>query len=191
MANRNVLDSGIGNRFLDIGAGAGRHMRLASELGFEAHGVDTSLKGLRHIKQLSCDMRLAPRAVQGSMLALPFADESFAAALSFGVFYYGTANELKIAIAEAHRVLAPNGMLLVVLRSTDDYRFGKGEELAENTFRLSITETNECNTIQHFLRANDIPEYFKRFSQLGFEKTETSSANRTRVDSDWLITVKK
>jgi len=191
MANRTVLDSGIGNRFLDIGAGAGRHMRLASETGFEPYGVDTSLVGLRHTNQLIRDLRLSSRAVQASMLALPFADQSFAVVLSFGVFCYGTVDEMQRAIGEAQRVLAANGRMFAVLRSTDDYRFGRGERLAENTFRLNITETNECNTVQHFLCANDIPEYFKSFSQVGFEKTETSTANRTRVDSDWLITAKK
>ncbi len=125
------------------------------------------------------------------MLTLPFADSSFKLVLSFGVFYYGTASEMKRAIVEAHRVLARGGRAFVVLRTIDDYRFGKGKKLGHNTFQLDIAETNELGTVEHFLDAQDIPSYFAAFSQINFEKTETTSANCTRLDSDWLITVEK
>ena len=125
------------------------------------------------------------------MLALPFADCSVAAALSFGVFYYGTADEMKQAIKELSRVLVHGGRAFVVLRTTGDYRFGKGEKLRHNTFRLTITDTNEYETVQHFITAEDIANYFSVFSRLSFERTETTFANRTALNSDWLITVEK
>ena len=166
-------------------------MQLASDLGFEPYGIDISPVGLRHAGLRLGNLNLGSRFVQASMLALPFADCSFGLVLSFGAFYYGTANEMRQAIAEAHRVLAPKGSLFAVLRTTDDYRFRNGEQLAENTFRLTIADTNEYDTVQHFLRAEDVAEYFASFFQVSFEKTETTSSNRTRIDSDWLITAKR
>ncbi len=180
-----------GARFLDIGVGAGRHCKLAADLGFEAYGVDTSFLGLQHARHRLCATHSRHHLVQASMLALPFADFSFKVVLSFGVLYYGTGDEMKQAIAEVHRVLAPGGKAFIVLRTLDDYRFGKGRELGHNTFQLDIADTNELGTVQHFLDAQDIPSYFAAFSQINFEKTETTSANCTRLDSDWLITVEK
>jgi SAM-dependent methyltransferase len=191
ISNKTAVETTGTERFLDIGAGAGRHMRLASELGLDAYGTDTSMVGLQHAQQQFRTSAPDARLVQASMTALPFADCSFALALSFGVFYYGTAEDMRVAIAEAHRVLAPTGKLFAVLRTTQDYRFGKGEQLEKQTFRLKITETNEYDTVQHFLKAEDIETYFEKFSEVGFEKTETTSANRTRIDSDWLITARK
>ena len=81
--------------------------------------------------------------------------------------------------------------LLVVLRTTSDYRFGKGEELEHNTFRLTIEDTNELGTVQHFVAEEDLPAYFAAFSRMSFEKTETTFAGRTRLDSDWVITAEK
>jgi SAM-dependent methyltransferase len=180
-----------GKRFLDIGCGAGRHMQLASDLGFEPYGVDTSMTGLHHAQQRQRSMNIRSTVARASMLALPFAEGSFGLVLSFGVFYYGTADEMQQAIAEAHRVLASDGRLFAILRTTQDYRFGKGQQLAARTFRLKITDTNEYDTVQHFLAAEDIAAYFGNFSHVGFEKTETTSANRARLDSDWLITAQK
>ena len=79
----------------------------------------------------------------------------------------------------------------MVLRTANDYRFGKGIRLEHNTFQLSIAETNELHSTQHFLAADEVPVYFARFTQVSFEKTETTFGNRSGVDSDWLITVEK
>jgi len=178
-------------RFLDIGMGAGRHCKLALDLGFETCGIDTSFVGLQHARQRLAETVPAHLLARASMLALPFSDASFQVVLSFGVFYYGTAAEMHRAIEEAHRVLAPGGRALIVSRTVDDYRFGKGKALGHNTFQLDIADTNELGTVQHFLNAGDIQPCFAAFSRVTFEKTETTTANRTRLDSDWLITVEK
>lgn len=178
-------------RFLDIGLGAGRHVKLASDLGFSPCGIDISIVGLTHTHQRFNEARNPILLAQASMLHLPFADASFHAVLSFGVFYYGRAEEMKQAIHETHRVLAPGGRALVVLRTTGDYRFGKGLELQPNTFQLAISDTNELGTIQHFLADDDVSDYFAAFSQVSFEKTETTFADRANVNSDWLITAEK
>ena len=191
MGNKTAAENLGTRRFLDIGTGGGRHLQLASELDFDAYGIDTSLTGLQHAKQRLLSMQLPARVFQASMLALPFPGSSFGLVLSFGVFNYGTADQMLQAIDEAHRVLAPGGRLFAVLRTTQDYRFGKGEELAPKTFCLKISDTNEYDTVQHFLTAENIPIYFQKFSSVNFEKTETTSANRTRLDSDWLITAQK
>lgn len=179
------------SRILDIGSGAGRHMKLTAELGFRSYGIDTSITGLRHAGGRMQESGLPHVLAQGSMLALPFGDASFEAIISFGVFYYGTAGQMKRAIAEAHRVLTPGGEMFAVLRTVGDYRFGKGTELERNTTQLDIEDTNERGTIQHFLDATDVPAYFSEFRRVQFEKTETTFANRSGVNSDWLITAEK
>ena len=178
-------------RFLDIGVGAGRHLKLASELGFSPYGIDLSFVGLQHANRWLSDLHIQPYLTQASMNSLPFADSSFDFVLSYGVFYYGTSHEMKNSINEAYRVLVNAGKLLVVLRTTQDYRFGKGEQLERNTFRLNIEETNEYHTVQHFLTEEDISAYFEAFSRTDYEKSETTFANHSCLNSDWLITAEK
>lgn len=191
MASRGLLERRKRVRFLDIGVGAGRHAKLAAELGLDPYGIDFSLLGLQHGQQRLLRAGVRHCLAQASMLRLPFAEGSFDVVLSFGVFYYGTAADMKQAIREAHRVLIRGGRLLAVLRTIDDCRFGRGEKLESNTFRLTIEDTNEAGTVQHFLAAEDVPVYFAAFSQMSFEKTETTFAGRTRLDSDWVITAEK
>lgn len=191
MGSRSLLEKTGSARFLDIGVGAGRHTKLAADLAFKPFGIDISLTGLHHTHQRLQQAGVQPRLARASMLALPFRDGSFEVALSYGVFYYGTAAEMKRAIKETYRVLTPGGRGFIVLRTTSDCRFAKGEQIEPNTFRLTITETNEAGTVQHFLSAHDLPTYFSEFSQLTFEKSETTFADRRSLNSDWLITVQK
>jgi SAM-dependent methyltransferase len=191
IANHPSLEAETLPRFLDIGLGAGRHIKLATDLGFAAFGVDISIAGLTHAHQRLAELRSAPNFALASYQSLPFSDKSFQFVLSHGVFYYGTAENMKRGIAEAHRVLLPQGKLFAVLRSVHDYRFAKGEAVGHNTFRLTIRETNECGTVQHFLAAEDITEYFHLFRTVAFEKTETTTAGRTQLHSDWLIMAEK
>lgn len=166
-------------------------MALAAEVGLFPVGMDVSWAGLGHARERLMS-RGAPHALlSGGMSNLPFADGAFSVVLSYGVFYYGTAKHMKRAINEAWRVLCPGGRLLVVLRNTRDYRYGKGHKLEPNTFRLQITDTNEQGTVQHFLEEQDIPAYFERFSHVSFESSELTFGNRTRLDSDWVITAQK
>jgi ubiquinone/menaquinone biosynthesis C-methylase UbiE len=178
-------------RFLDIGTGAGRHMRLAAELGFSVFGVDISLNGLSQARERLKGTNSVNSVALASMTGLPFADGTFNAALSYGSFYYGFAERMRKAISELHRVLLAGGKAFIVLRSIKDYRYGKGRELGPNTFLLDISETNELATIQHFVTAEDIPKYFGAFSKVSFEKSDWTTCGRTRLNSDWLITAEK
>ncbi|HZR65579.1 MAG TPA: methyltransferase domain-containing protein [Terriglobales bacterium] len=191
LATRDKLKSPSQPRFLDIGAGGGRHMRLAAELGFSVCGVDISFTGLTHARERIEAMNRHARAAVASMTQLPFANETFEAVLSFGSFYYGDQKQMRQAIAEANRVLAKGGRSFTVLRTTSDYRYGKGRQLEPRTFQLDISETNELGTVQHFLAEENIPEYFVDFSRVSFEKSECTFGRRTRVNSDWLITAEK
>ncbi|HSZ64350.1 MAG TPA: class I SAM-dependent methyltransferase [Terriglobales bacterium] len=190
MANRESLKH-YPARFLDIGVGAGRHTKLAAELGFHAFGIDISFVGLKHARERLLTTKFRAGLAHASMLGLPFRDSSFTAVLSYGVFYYGNHEEMQQAIAEVHRVLLRGGKAFVVLRTTDDYRFGRGERLGHNTYHLNIGDTNELHTTQHFVEADDVPTYFAKFSQVSFEKTETTFGDRSGVNSDWLITAEK
>jgi SAM-dependent methyltransferase len=191
LAGQTAAGSPEGRRALDIGVGGGRHAILLAAFGYEVDGVDISAEGLRHARAVMARNGAAARLQEAPMDALPFPDESFDVAISFGVFYYGTADAGRVAIGELHRVLKPGAHAFVVMRTTRDFRYGKGDDLGGDAFRLLIDDTNENGTVQHFLSAEGVQAAFAGYSQLGFELTETTFADRTGCDSDWLITVRK
>jgi SAM-dependent methyltransferase len=178
-------------RALDIGVGGGRHTKLLCELGFDAYGIDISLTELKFaLGDIAKSSRKAQLS-RASMIRLPFRDESCDVVISVGVFYYGYARDERDAIQECWRILKRGGRAFVIVRSTRDYRFGKGKELEPNTYRMESNETNEMGTIQHFLTEEAVCEYFSSFSRLDIEKAETTFMGRRALNSDWLITAQK
>ncbi len=165
---RQRLKDGFRLSALDVGVGGGRHTRLLCELGFDTSGIDISAEGLKQTEELLSRLGLHAELKRARMTELPFEENVFDAAISYGVFYYGTADDMRKAIAELHRVLKVGGQAFVVVRTTDDLRYGKGQTLDPDTYMLTISETNEEGTVQHFMSEQAVPAYFAWFSDLAF-----------------------
>ena len=78
-----------------------------------------------------------------------------------------------------------------MVRTSADFRCGHGDAIGGNAYRLTIDDTNEAGTVQHFLSEAEVEDVYGRFSELSFDLAERTFAQRTRRDSDWLITVRK
>ena len=130
---------------VDVGTGTGRMIELFGPRASEAIGIDRSSEMLRlaRVKLESAGVRSSLR--QGDMYALPLADGCADCIIIHQVLHY--AHAPADAIAEAARVLAPDGTLLVVdfaahereeLRTRDAHlRLGFADEVMEGWFAAS------------------------------------------------------
>lgn len=123
---KNLMDDVVGyawykphlrqaDRMLDLGCGHGSHTFIAAESSKEAVGMDYDPKNLA-----TCQARAKERGisnvtfVQGNVEEiLPFSDQSFDSVLMLDVLEH--LNKRDIALREVHRVLKPNGQLLVAI----------------------------------------------------------------------------
>jgi SAM-dependent methyltransferase len=95
-----------GGRCLDVGCGTGVATAVVAELGWSAVGVDLS----EDMLELARDRGL--EVVRGSADALPFADESFDAAVS--VWTHIDLDDFSVAISEIARVLRREAPLVYI-----------------------------------------------------------------------------
>lgn len=95
---------------LDIACGSGRHLAALTARGFHAVGLDLS----RHLLREAAAHRPG-WLVRGDMRALPFGPDTFPVTLSmftsFG--YFATSDEDRVMLAEARRVVAPDGWFVL------------------------------------------------------------------------------
>lgn len=130
-----AIDRALGRRgfgtLVDIGTGTGRMIELFGRRAREAIGIDRSSEMLRlaRVKLESAGVRSSLR--QGDMYALPLADETADCVIIHQVLHY--AHAPADAIAEAARVLAPRGTLLVV-----DFAAHDREELRDRDAHLRL-----------------------------------------------------
>lgn len=135
-----AIDRALGRRGLgtlvDIGTGTGRMLELFGPRAVEAIGIDRSSEMLRlaRAKLDSAGVRSSLR--QGDMYTLPLADGSADSIIIHQVLHY--AHAPANAIAEAARVLAPGGTLLVV-----DFAAHEREELRAQDAHLRLGFADE------------------------------------------------
>jgi ArsR family transcriptional regulator len=141
-----AIDAALGRRALgrlvDVGTGTGRMIELFGPRAAHAIGIDRSSDMLRlaRVKLEAAGIQTSLR--QGDMYALPLPDGAADSVIIHQVLHY--AHSPAAAIAEAARVLAPGGTLLVVdfaahereeLRSTDAHiRLGFEDEVMAGWF---------------------------------------------------------
>jgi SAM-dependent methyltransferase len=104
-----ALAIAAGVRLLDVGCGAGMFLRLAADRGADVSGLDASEGMLAHAR------RRVPGAalVTGELEDLPYDDGGFDVVTGFNSFQY--AARPAAALAEAVRVLAPDGRVLALV----------------------------------------------------------------------------
>lgn len=107
-----LVDAGLlpdRGRVLDVGCGAGTYVRLMAKRNREVVGLDYSRPSL--CRAIDADPGGGGRYVGGEAYALPFADQSFGAVISIGVFQALVSPAR--ALSEMARVLVAGGILLI------------------------------------------------------------------------------
>jgi len=98
-----------GQTVLDIGCGTGLHLALYQERGCAAFGIDPSEAMLRQASR-----RLGDHLCRGDATALPFAAGTFDLVTTTLVLHEMSPEVRRAVLAEAARVLRPDGRLLVI-----------------------------------------------------------------------------
>lgn len=107
-----AIDAASSPRLLDLGAGTGRIGRAFVDAGDDYCGVDLSFGMLREFTSHAARERNStPRLVQADGERLPFAEATFDAVMLIQVI--GAARDWRRLLAEARRVLRPDGALIV------------------------------------------------------------------------------
>jgi SAM-dependent methyltransferase len=102
----------------DVGCGPGHVARFVHGLGVDTCGVDLSPRMCEIARRLNPGLLF----YEASMLDLPVTDEAWAGIIAFYAICHIAAHDLAAVFAEFHRVLKPDGVLLVSFHGGDEIR---------------------------------------------------------------------
>ncbi len=138
-----------GERLLDIGCGLGQVLELSAARGAEVFGIDSSPSMVERAR------RKVPHATieVGPAEEIPFPDDSFDIVTAVATFHHWADRDA--GLAEAVRVLAPGGRLLIVEKD--------------------LTSGGE-----HGLSSSDAAILARRLEELGFEQAEVGHISQRR-----------
>lgn len=156
---------------LDLGCGAGRNCLFLAKKGFSLVSLDISESALRITNAWVHKEKLTNVALtRGTMTTLPFGNGCFDAVVSISVIHHAVRKDVGKIVAEVYRILKKNGIFFTNVASVEDPRYGEGEEVEENTFRiLEAFEDKRFDELHHFLTRQEISEMFACFDKLEVE----------------------
>lgn len=100
-----------GSKVLDVGCGTGEHVALWRNHGFDVTGIEPSAKMRAFARTRNPDIPI----LDGSILELPFGDESFDFVQSIEVLRYLHRSDIERAYCEMLRVLKPKGIMFFTM----------------------------------------------------------------------------
>ncbi len=96
-------------RVLDVGCGTGEHALMAASLGFEAVGVDMSMRAIELAKTKAAERGVEARFVVADALRLVDLGEQFDTVLGCGLFHVLDDGERERYVASLAEVVPPGG----------------------------------------------------------------------------------
>ncbi len=105
---------------LDIGCNWGRWSLAAAYKGYLPIGMDPGLESIFPARRIARQLGVEARFIVGDARYIPFRDGRFDIVYSYGVLQHFSPVDAKLAIAEASRVVASNGTVLIQMAA----RFG-------------------------------------------------------------------
>lgn len=188
-------------KILDLGCGAGRHVVFMADENIIPYGIDFSDEGIKYTKELlklRGHSEYVDNVQTGSLTDIPYEGDTFDGIICFGVLYYLRFKDIKKAVHEMLRVLKPGGKLFLVVRTIEDYRYDKSNEIQEEEHTIVIKEDREevCahsenGMIMHFFDEEELAELFSDFENIQIDYIKETHNNQQFCDCNYLLTAEK
>lgn len=141
---------GLPRVVLDCGAGGNQPpLALFAHAGYETHGVDLSDSAIAAASSYEATHGIALGIERGDMCHLPFLDGSISFVYSYNSVFHMRKAQVRIAVAEMVRVLAPGGLLFVNFLSVNDQRYGTGEPVEDTPDGSEYWQEDDGSPVIH------------------------------------------
>jgi ubiquinone/menaquinone biosynthesis C-methylase UbiE/predicted amidohydrolase len=146
------------NNVVELGSRVGQTAIVLARLGLNVTTVDKSEKNVETIIGRAFQENCTINALLQTEERLPFDDASIHAVVTATALHHSIPYETKILANEIQRILVPGGRVGVAVVSTDDYRYGTGEQVALHTFKN--TSGPEIGALHQFYNRDTLCSLF-------------------------------
>lgn len=153
-------------RVLELGCGNGNNLMLFYHYGWDAVGIDNSKPAIKAARNnFSKTQRIYKLKNKFEFLlddmvsyVQQYSSMSFDVLLLPNSIYYLDYDRIICLFDKfkQNKIISDKSLIFVSIRSLSDYRYGRGRKLSENTYRLTIKETDEENSVVTFMSESSI-----------------------------------
>ena len=152
------------SRVLEVGCGNGKPLIPLAKRKYDVVGLDVSGTALKILEKTLKRSGVYANLVLGDATSFPFHDGCFDAALCNYVLTHLLGEDRIKGVNEIRRVLRNNGFLFMEVFSANDFRYGKGKKIEENSF------LRKDGIVYHYFTYDEIKNLLKDFQILELKK---------------------
>jgi SAM-dependent methyltransferase len=158
-AIRDLPELPSGSHILEIGCGNGKMVHAMVRRGWDVTAMDFSSRAVGFCRRAFPDP-LYGQVMVADARRIPFKDDAFDAIFAFHIIGHLPAPDRKCVAGEVIRLLRTGGMLFFCEFSVDDFRFGKGLEMEESTFRRGT------GILTHYFSEHEVADLFSGLTRV-------------------------
>lgn len=176
-------------RLIEMGCGTGRNSIFFARCGLEVTGVDISSVALDLAKQDAIEAGTQVVWFLGDITNLGESVKSNTFDVVFSNFclHLLDKDDCQAAVREIYRLLVGGGVFITSLLSISDVDYGKGAELAKNTFEVGPGK------VHYYFTRRDVEELLSVFTITHLEETRELEVivNTARKTSFWRVIARR
>jgi SAM-dependent methyltransferase len=143
-------------RVLELGCGSGSNLLLFAAFDWDVTGLDNNVDSLADAR-FNLEGRGALIECDLSAGELPLDGHSFDAVILPSINYYVPRSAFISLLRDCRRVVrGPGCWFYIRSRLPEDWRWGRGQQLAAGAYRLDCRETGEFGLLNVFYSAEDL-----------------------------------
>jgi SAM-dependent methyltransferase len=182
-ANRSKL---VNQKVVDIGCGAGRHTIYMARRGIDVFGIDRSRVAVDYACRWAAQECLKACFQVGDFKQIPFPNGTFAGALAWESLFFGSTSTVRQGIREVFRVLKPEALFCLLLKSKDDFRFHSFPRLDGH-----CAESEQGIPVTCFTREEIEQELSRYATDLNIESLIYSLENGKKTAANFIVSGQK
>lgn len=158
---------------LDIGFGSGRHLKLLLDYNFNVYGTDYSDECLKKAREILGEDKNLKELLNKNLNDLKY-ENFFDVIVCFGVIFLREKEQIIKDLSKIKNMLKEKGKMFINFRAKEDWLYGLGKAIDENTFILD-ERVNEYNGMTYaFFNLDEIKDILENlgFNILNVERME-------------------
>ena len=140
---------------LELGCGNGSNLIPFAEFGWNITGLDLSEAALADARHNFCGAGRFEHCDLAAGLRID-TRARFDVILLPNVAYYLPRTSFVRVLQQCREHMRPNGVLFLITRTPEDWRWGRGQEVEPGGYRLDCRETGEFGLLNVFYGADDL-----------------------------------
>lgn len=172
------------DKILIPGFGYGRNAKIFIEDGFDVTGIEISKTAIDIAKEhIKGDYKL----YHGSVIDMPFDKEKYKGIFCYALIHLLNKNERTKLIRDCYDQLEDNGIMVFIMLSINDGRYGKGMKMGRNTYL-----TKHGITL-YFYDPHSLEEEFGAYGSFEIEEISEplNSMGNKPAEKFWKVIYKK